>query len=114
MMRAITTIAADIGESWTQPTPQAQEHLESLGQLVTITDQHRGETGIDIVLGFLNNAFTWRGEDAARIKRELHDHVDLRLYRGMAIAEKERELAQLDAARAQVSQELHDLGIEVE
>jgi len=40
-----------------------------------ITDNYIEDSGVSVVLYFLSNATTWRGDDARRIKKELNDLV---------------------------------------
>lgn len=70
-VRPLYKIAAEIKASWAKPYFGAVPYLEAMQQLVHITDDYYFDTAEDVVLYFLSNAGTWRGEDARRIKAEL-------------------------------------------
>ena len=79
MARPLYEIAREIRKAWTK-IPQysksyiaAMPYLEAMESLNTIDDNYYFDSGEEIVLKFLNNANTWRGEDARRIKAELKE-----------------------------------------
>ena len=80
-MRNLNTIAAEIHTLWRQNPPSplvrqdASPYLCALEELRTVKDTYGLETGDDIVMRFLFNAANWRGDDARRIKAELHKHL---------------------------------------
>jgi hypothetical protein len=69
--RPIYAIAADIKRSWPKVNYAAKPHLDAMFSLGTIHDAYYMDSGKDIVLRFLANASTFRGEDAKRLKAEL-------------------------------------------
>jgi hypothetical protein len=70
--RSLSTIAAEIRKDWgTKVNFAAKPYLNAMASLNTIHDRYGCETGSEIVLYFLSNASTWRGETAKRIKSEL-------------------------------------------
>jgi hypothetical protein len=69
--RAISTIAEEIGRSWPVPYFGALPYIRAMQTLHSIDDDYLFESGRSVVLYFLANAGTWRGEDARRIKAEL-------------------------------------------
>ncbi len=69
--RAIYEIAAEIRQTWPKVYFGAVPYLEAMGQLGTLDDRYGLDDGDSIVLYFLSNAQTWRGDDARRIKAEL-------------------------------------------
>jgi hypothetical protein len=71
--RPLHEIAADIRRTWPNTYFAAKPYLAALLGISKLTDRYIAETGRDIVLGFLGNSSTWRGEDARRIKAELRD-----------------------------------------
>lgn len=74
--RPIHVIAEEIREVWTpRPHPYAAPYLDAMLCLNKITDNYLADSGKSIVLYFLANASTWRGEDARRIKAELKGMV---------------------------------------
>ena len=46
-------------------------YLNAMYSLNKITDSYGGDSGKSIILYFLNNASTWEGETARKIKAEL-------------------------------------------
>ena len=73
MARPLYEIAAEIKKSWTKINPSAEEYLNAMRCLNSINDNYYYDSGKSIVLYFLGNANTWRGEDARRIKAELKE-----------------------------------------
>lgn len=69
--RPLSEIAAEIRLNWTVPHFGALPYLEALETLHTIDDSYGEDPAADIVIYFLSNATTWRGETARRIKIEL-------------------------------------------
>jgi len=76
-VRPLHVIAADIRRNWCKEISGtnvwfgAKPYLEAMGCLDTVGDMYGCDSGRDIVIYFLTNATTWRGEDARRIKAEL-------------------------------------------
>lgn len=71
MTRPIYEIAADIRADWKKPYFGAVPYLEAMGSLDNIADNYFYDTGRSVVLYFLSNATTWKGEVARRVKAEL-------------------------------------------
>jgi len=71
MARPIRDIAIEIQGSWRKVNYAAQPYLDAMKSLVNINDMYGYDTGKSIVLYFLSNSGTWRGDDARRIKKEL-------------------------------------------
>ncbi len=71
MTRPIQDIAAEINCAWAKPYFGAVPYLDAMFSLNSIEDDYGADSGRSIVLYFLANANTWRGEDARRIKAEL-------------------------------------------
>ena len=69
--RALYEVAEDIRKNWARPHFAAVPYLEAMGGLLSIDDSFGFDSAKSIVLYFLANAQTWRGEDARRIKAEL-------------------------------------------
>ena len=70
-VRPIREIAADIVKAWPKPNYAAVPYLEAMHSLDKITDMYFADKASSIVLYFLTNASTFRGEDAKCIKAEL-------------------------------------------
>jgi hypothetical protein len=69
--RPLTEIAAEITIDWVALHGAAQPYMDAMSKLRSANDRYGLETGSDIIQGFLNNAQTWRGEVARRVKLEL-------------------------------------------
>ena len=73
MTRPIHEIARDVNATWSKVSPYAQPYLDAMQYLTTINDDYYLDSGRSVVLYFLSNAATWRGDDARRIKKELKE-----------------------------------------
>lgn len=69
--RPIAEIACEIARRWTKPYFGAVPYIRAMQSLVTIHESVGCDDAKTIILYFLANANTWRGEDARRIKAEL-------------------------------------------
>jgi hypothetical protein len=69
--RPLSTIAADIRQHWPKVNYAAVPYLQAMAELNKITDNYYFDEAKSIVIYFLSNARTWRGEHAKRIKAEL-------------------------------------------
>lgn len=70
-MRNLSEIAQEIRKDWEKPYFGAIPYLEAMSCLSSVSDRYGYDSGESIVLYFLSNASTWRGENAKRIKGEL-------------------------------------------
>jgi hypothetical protein len=70
--RPIFLIAREIRKSWPKVYFGAVPYLDAMAQLDRISQMYYADTGKSVVLYFLANASTWRGDDARRIKAELN------------------------------------------
>lgn len=69
--RPLSVIAREIKADWTKPYFGAVPYLAAMATLNSIDDKYINDSADDIVLYFLSNAKTWRGETAKRVKAEL-------------------------------------------
>ena len=69
--RPISQIAREISRDWTYIKFSAIPYLSAMRSLDQITDYYDQDSAKSVVLYFLSNATTWRGETARRIKAEL-------------------------------------------
>lgn len=69
--RPIHMIARDIRDNWPNVNYAAEPYLSAMSTMIDIHGMYFSDTNRDVVLRFLSNAATWRGEDAQRIKAEL-------------------------------------------
>ena len=73
-MRTLYEIAAEVRADWTQGkgvSPYAEPYLQAMETLTSINDRYFMDPGDHIVMYFLSNANTWKGETARRVKAEL-------------------------------------------
>lgn len=71
MPRPIYEIASEIEREWPKVNYAAKPYLDAMHSLTEITDNYYLDSGKSVVLYFLSNAATWRGDAAKRIKAEL-------------------------------------------
>ena len=70
-MRLIYQIATEIRSDWKKPYFGAVPYLEAMYSLETVHDNFYNDSAKSVILYFLSNASTWRGETAKRVKAEL-------------------------------------------
>jgi len=71
MTRTISAIAHEIRNDWKKPYFGAVPYLRAMMSLGDISDHYGLDSGENVVLRFLSNATTWRGDVARRVKAEL-------------------------------------------
>lgn len=71
MTRSLNTIAREIRADWTKPYFGAVPYLDAMRHLETVHDKYYYDDAQSVVLYFLANAATWKGDVARRIKAEL-------------------------------------------
>jgi hypothetical protein len=71
MTRSLSTIAREIRADWAKPYFGAVPYLDAMRSLNTMQDKYYYDDAQSVVLYFLANAGTWKGEVARRIKAEL-------------------------------------------
>lgn len=69
--RSLNAIASEIEKDWITLSPYAKPYLDAMFTLDKITENYYQDSGKSVVLYFLANAGTWRGETARRVKAEL-------------------------------------------
>ena len=74
-MRTLSEIADEIRKDWTKPYFGAVPYLDAMRSLGTVKDSYGYDDGESIVIYFLSNAKTWRGDTARRVKAELNAMV---------------------------------------
>ena len=70
-MRPLYQIAIDIRAHWPKPYFGAVPSIDAMRSIASINEPYGVESARGLVLYFLANAGSWRGEDAKRIKTEL-------------------------------------------
>lgn len=73
MSRPLNVIAREIYADWKKVNYAAEPYLAAMTQLESVNDNFYYDSGQSVVLYFLANAHTWRGETAKRIKKELKE-----------------------------------------
>ena len=74
-VRSLYEIASEIRKDWKPVSPYAKPYLDAMAQLGSVNDQYGYDSAKSIVLYFLSNASSWRGEKARQIKAELKNLV---------------------------------------
>lgn len=70
--RPLYVIASEIRKDWgSKINFAAKPYLDAMTTLDKVTDNYVMDSGKSIILYFLSNATTWRGDTAKRIKAEL-------------------------------------------
>jgi hypothetical protein len=69
--RSISSIARDINKAWAKPYFGAKPYLDAMTQLHSINDKFYEDSASSVVMYFLANASTFRGNDAKVLKLEL-------------------------------------------
>jgi len=70
-MRPLYTIASEISKDWQRVNYAAKPYLDAMKSLNTVDDKFYHDSAKSVVLYFLSNASTWKGEKAKAIKAEL-------------------------------------------
>lgn len=70
-VRPVCEIAREIRRDWKKVNFAAEPYLSAMSTLNSIQDSYGFDSGKSIVLYFLANASSWRGEVAKRVKAEL-------------------------------------------
>ncbi len=69
--RKIYEIAKEIRSDWKKPYFGAVPYLDAMDSLIYPTDNYGLDSAKSVVMYFLANANTWRGDTARRVKAEL-------------------------------------------
>lgn len=80
-VRPIYEIAREIAQDWKPVNYAAAPYLGAMYSIYSIRDSYGADNAESVVLYFLSNAGTWRGETAKRIKAELKTMLRLNGYR---------------------------------
>jgi hypothetical protein len=76
--RPLNVIAAEIRRDWKNVNYAAAPYLQAMAQMGSIKDNYGMDDGKGIVLYFLGNASSWRGDTAKRVKAELKKMAGVR------------------------------------
>lgn len=69
--RSLSAVAAEVRREWKKVYFGAVPYLDAMGSMNSINEDFFADSGRSVVLYFLANATTWRGETARRVKAEL-------------------------------------------
>lgn len=69
--RSIRSIALDIRKDWAKVNYAAKPYLDAMLELDSINDKYGFDNAKSIILYFLSNASSFRGEKAKALKAEL-------------------------------------------
>lgn len=72
---SIREIARIINSDWKKVYFGATPYLNAMFSLDSVNDQYGWDSGKSMVLYFLANATTWRGETARAVKAELNKRI---------------------------------------
>jgi hypothetical protein len=78
LARPLWVIARDISKNWPKVNYAAKPYLDAMSKLEGILDNYYADSAKDVVLYFLANASSWRGEEAKRIKAELKNMAGIK------------------------------------
>ena len=70
--KTITELAGVIAWDWPTIPPSAKAYLAPMFSLYDITDNYYEDSGRSVILHFLTNASTWKGDVAREVKKELN------------------------------------------
>lgn len=70
-IRPLHMIANDIRHDWVKVNYAAKPYLQAMSQMHSVDEPYYEDSGKSVVLYFLSNASTWRGNVAKQIKAEL-------------------------------------------
>ena len=74
-LRSISSIAKEIKWNWLNIYFGAVPYLDAMMSIDSIDEKYGVDSAKSIILYFLANASTWRGDIARRIKKELNELV---------------------------------------
>ena len=74
-MRSIYEIAREINRDWVNVNYAAKPYLSAMYSIDTVNDSYGYDSGRSVVLYFLSNARSWKGDTAKRIKLELKEII---------------------------------------
>jgi hypothetical protein len=74
-MRPINVIANDIRKEWKKVHYAAKPYLDAMHQITDAKSRYGYDSGMWIVMYFLSNSSTFRGQRAKELKAELKQHI---------------------------------------
>jgi len=77
-VRPLYEIAAEIKKDWKTVYFGAVPYVNAMSSLDSIDENYIMDSGKSVVIYFLSNAGTWRGDVARRVKKELKKMAGLK------------------------------------
>jgi hypothetical protein len=71
MPRTLPEVVAEIRKDWKKVNYAAAPYLDAMDSLNSVSENYFADSGQSVVLYFLSNASSWKGEVAKRVKLEL-------------------------------------------
>lgn len=71
----LAQIAQAVRKDWPKPYFGAVPYLNAMATMNSVDDNYGADSGKSIVIYFLSNAQTWRGETARNVKAELNKRI---------------------------------------
>lgn len=76
--RPLHQIASEISKDWKKPYVGATPYIHAMRTLSGLDSKYGLDSGKSIVIYFLANSSTWRGDTARRIKAELKQMAEVK------------------------------------
>lgn len=73
--RTVKAIAREISADWAKVNYAAAPYLDAMGDLNSVDDDYGYDSGRSVILYFLSNASSYRGDTARKLKAELRGMV---------------------------------------
>ena len=73
--KPLSYTAQIIRANWANPSPHAVPYIDAMAQLNSINDNYYADSAESVVMRFLCNAQTWRGDTARLVKAHLKSLV---------------------------------------
>lgn len=70
-MRTLNEVCQEIAQDWRPMGYAAKPYFVAMSQMETVSSPYYDDSGPSVVLYFLSNAQSWKGEVARRVKKEL-------------------------------------------
>jgi hypothetical protein len=71
----VSEIAHAIAKDWTKISPYAKDYLEAMKSISSVEDNYYADSAKSVILYFLANASTYRGESARAYKALLKEMI---------------------------------------
>ena len=71
MTRSLAEIAQEVQKDWKKVNYAAVPYLNAMAGMQSVDQNFGYDSGKSVVLYFLSNAGSWRGDTARRVKKEL-------------------------------------------